>query len=311
MPEVRSGELEKDYVARCIPVLIEEGKESDQAAAICHSMYKRHTNKAKLQKAINIFDDYISQMEKQEVRKEFKDDLNNVVTKAKQEIENLTATGLLLVEDIYLRCRKDGLENDKSYEIAKAIHNREYKNIDRCDILRSIEEVLKNIKSKRVDKAWQTKSGEWHDYDESGKVITVNPDDNPDIETGSEYVEKPGGFVEASDLDKKDFKDEEVFNKLNNMASGELEDLFDKMGLDAAGDPTENFKTFTTMTKDQLNNLVNKARTVEGFESPEPGDIPEKAKEILASTYASCRKDGGDKEKCSKIAWGAVRQAGY
>lgn len=53
------------------------------------------------------------------------------------------------------------------------------------------------------------------------------------------------------------------------------------------------------------------ARTVDGYESPEPGDIPEKAKQILAATYASCRKDGGDKTKCSKIAWGAVKNAGY
>ena len=52
-------------------------------------------------------------------------------------------------------------------------------------------------------------------------------------------------------------------------------------------------------------------KIVGGYESPEPGDLPEKGKEILASTYASCRRDGGDKEKCAKIAWGAVRKAGY
>jgi hypothetical protein len=55
---------------------------------------------------------------------------------------------------------------------------------------------------------------------------------------------------------------------------------------------------------------VMKARTVDGFESPEPGDIPEKGKQLLAETYAKCRKDGGEKEKCSKIAWGAVNRAG-
>jgi hypothetical protein len=27
--------------------------------------------------------------------------------------------------------------------------------------------------------------------------------------------------------------------------------------------------------------------------------------------YASCRADGGDKGKCAKIAWGAVKNAGY
>jgi len=60
-----------------------------------------------------------------------------------------------------------------------------------------------------------------------------------------------------------------------------------------------------------MRKIEGKARTVGGYESPEPGDLPEKGKKILAETYASCRKDGGDKEKCSKIAWGAVERAGY
>ena len=54
-----------------------------------------------------------------------------------------------------------------------------------------------------------------------------------------------------------------------------------------------------------------KAREVGGFESPEPGDLPEKGKEILARVYAKARKDGMSKERASKIAWGAVRRAGY
>jgi hypothetical protein len=53
---------------------------------------------------------------------------------------------------------------------------------------------------------------------------------------------------------------------------------------------------------------AEKAKTVGGFESPEPGDIPKDEADILASTYASCRKDGGDKMKCAKIAWGAVKR---
>lgn len=50
---------------------------------------------------------------------------------------------------------------------------------------------------------------------------------------------------------------------------------------------------------------------VGGYESPEPGDLPKKGADILAKVYAECRRDGGDKEKCAKIAWGAVRKAGY
>lgn len=57
--------------------------------------------------------------------------------------------------------------------------------------------------------------------------------------------------------------------------------------------------------------VVSKAVTVGGYESPEPGDLPEGGKKILANVYAKCRKDGGSKEKCAKIAWSAVSNAGY
>ena len=38
--EPKSGESESDYVSRCIPVLIGEGYEEDQATAICYSSYE-------------------------------------------------------------------------------------------------------------------------------------------------------------------------------------------------------------------------------------------------------------------------------
>lgn len=56
--------------------------------------------------------------------------------------------------------------------------------------------------------------------------------------------------------------------------------------------------------------FVYKARNVGGYESPEPGDIPESQKKTLAKVYASCRADGGDKEKCAKIAWSATKRSG-
>ena len=55
---------------------------------------------------------------------------------------------------------------------------------------------------------------------------------------------------------------------------------------------------------------VSKTITVDGFESPEPGDLPKEGVKILAKVYAGCRKDGGEKDKCAKIAWGAVDRAG-
>lgn len=43
MPSVKKGESEKDYVSRCIPYMMKEkpGMKSDQAAAVCHSLYQK------------------------------------------------------------------------------------------------------------------------------------------------------------------------------------------------------------------------------------------------------------------------------
>jgi len=41
MPLVKPGETEKEYISRCIPILMDEGKEQKQAIAICFSMYRR------------------------------------------------------------------------------------------------------------------------------------------------------------------------------------------------------------------------------------------------------------------------------
>lgn len=41
--KVKKGESEEDFIKRCVPTLIEEGKENDQAVAICKSIYKKST----------------------------------------------------------------------------------------------------------------------------------------------------------------------------------------------------------------------------------------------------------------------------
>lgn len=40
MPKPRPGEGRQQFVARCVPVLIHEGKGQDQAVAICYSLYR-------------------------------------------------------------------------------------------------------------------------------------------------------------------------------------------------------------------------------------------------------------------------------
>ncbi len=39
MPTPNSGESKDDFMARCVPMLIDEGREPRQAVAICSSMY--------------------------------------------------------------------------------------------------------------------------------------------------------------------------------------------------------------------------------------------------------------------------------
>ncbi len=39
-PEPSGGESEQEFVSRCIPQMINEGKPQDQAAAICYSIFR-------------------------------------------------------------------------------------------------------------------------------------------------------------------------------------------------------------------------------------------------------------------------------
>jgi len=47
MPNPRKNEKKKEYISRCIPQVIKEGKEQDQAIAICYSMWKEHEKSSK------------------------------------------------------------------------------------------------------------------------------------------------------------------------------------------------------------------------------------------------------------------------
>src|SRR5438046_1491538 len=42
MPTPHAHETERDYIKRCVPLLIDEGKKPDQAVAICHGMWDDH-----------------------------------------------------------------------------------------------------------------------------------------------------------------------------------------------------------------------------------------------------------------------------
>jgi hypothetical protein len=46
----------------------------------------------------------------------------------------------------------------------------------------------------------------------------------------------------------------------------------------------------------------------QGFKPPETGGLPDKGRRILTKAYSNCRQSNPEysKERCSKIAWGAV-----
>lgn len=44
---------------------------------------------------------------------------------------------------------------------------------------------------------------------------------------------------------------------------------------------------------------------------PQFGNAPAKMNEIMESVYNDCKKGGGSEEKCSRIAIGAAKRAGF
>jgi len=45
MPKPRKNENQENFISRCIPELVGEGREAQQAAAICYSMWAEHSGK--------------------------------------------------------------------------------------------------------------------------------------------------------------------------------------------------------------------------------------------------------------------------
>src|SRR5512136_119151 len=52
MPEVREGEGRSEYVARCVPAVMEEGLTQEQAVGKCEGMYGSARKDAAVQKAL-------------------------------------------------------------------------------------------------------------------------------------------------------------------------------------------------------------------------------------------------------------------
>jgi hypothetical protein len=81
----------------------------------------------------------------------------------------------------------------------------------------------------KLEKAWQLKSGKWHDYDNSGKIIEVPPPsdkENKESQKNNENIEKfipgkndsarikdiDGKLISISEYSNKHFKDKEIYD---------------------------------------------------------------------------------------------------
>ena len=71
MPTPRKNEKKSDFISRCIPFVIHEGttKDPKQAAAICHSIWRKHHPGAKSRDEINkSIDEILNQIDEMKAR---------------------------------------------------------------------------------------------------------------------------------------------------------------------------------------------------------------------------------------------------
>jgi hypothetical protein len=46
MPKPRKNETEESFIARCVPEVIREGRDQQQAVAVCYSTWNQHRGKS-------------------------------------------------------------------------------------------------------------------------------------------------------------------------------------------------------------------------------------------------------------------------
>ena len=258
---------------------------------------------------------------------------------------DLPEEGQGILTQVYSRCRMDGGDKETCQRIAwNATVNAGFRPDSKAVILKTLENKLANFVEVRKARALEGRT-EMHGFkisieNDKGSVRQGIDQDGHEWKT---VMPCPYGYIrmtEGSDGEHvdcfcgdnensskvfvvhiqnpktKEYDEDKVF--LGFDSEQQVRETFDKaydrkdiwQSMDEF--EVEKFKELLGKREGvKIKKSLQKARTVSGFESPEPGDLPEKGAKILASAYASCRKDGGDKEKCAKIAWAAVRNAGY
>ena len=64
MPVPKPGESKKDFIGRCVPIVISEGRPKDQSIAICYSIWKRNKKHSLLDSLYKSLDNIQSLLDK-------------------------------------------------------------------------------------------------------------------------------------------------------------------------------------------------------------------------------------------------------
>jgi len=145
IPQPNSSETEQDYISRCMGDETMQEYEQDQRSAICYSTYRDTTVRKQIQTAMCMLDNHIEKLEKEDIREMFAPELPALSIRIRKDIKGVSSNGIKMIEDVYLKCRKDNKEVEGSYEVAKSIFQREYEKVSKGDIVYSVYNIVKDI----------------------------------------------------------------------------------------------------------------------------------------------------------------------
>ena len=109
MPTVKSGESEKNYIARCIPYVMDnEGLDQKQAAGKCYGMFRNARKSQYIQKAIDIVKKVIVDHRKMAMIAHYENEINKWLEDHADV--RLTKSGERMFSETYSVCRKSGVD---------------------------------------------------------------------------------------------------------------------------------------------------------------------------------------------------------
>jgi HK97 family phage prohead protease len=152
MPKPKPNETKDEFIKRCIPYIIKEGTEPDQASAICYSLWDKHNKVKSMKQMIDEIDALYNKLMKSEESHTHMDIYGSmeVISKSKRKI--IAGYASLAVVDtenefISLEALKMGLDTlmkDESYSNIMIVHQ----NVQIGKILKSYKDLKTHVDEK-------------------------------------------------------------------------------------------------------------------------------------------------------------------